>query len=160
MKIAIGCDHAGVALKSALIAFLQEKGHEVTDFGTNDPDMSCDYPLFAKAVAEAVARGEFSFGILLCGTGIGMSIAANKVKGIRAACVHDCFTARLAKEHNNANIITIGARLIAPEFAKEIVDAFMKARFQRKHKRHLERLRQISEIEKGLHHGGARRVKR
>jgi ribose 5-phosphate isomerase B len=159
MRIAIGCDHAGVALKSAIIAFLREKGHEVTDFGTSDPNVSCDYPLFAQAVAEAVARKEFSLGILLCGTGIGMSIAANKVRGIRAACVHDCYTARLAKEHNNANIITIGARLIAPEFAKEIVDAFMKARFQRKHKRHLVRLRQISEMEKGLCYG-ARRVKR
>jgi len=156
MKIAIGCDHAGVHLKSALIAFLRKKGHEVTDFGTNDPNVSCDYPLFAKAVAEAVARREFSLGILLCGTGIGMSIAANKVPGIRAACVHDCFTARLAKEHNNANIITIGARLVAPDFAQEIVDSFLRARFQRKHKRHLQRIKQITEIEKAMSNGAKR----
>lgn len=146
MRIGLGADHAGCALKAALAAHLAAKGHEVVDFGASDPAVSVDYPDYARAVAEAVASGSVEIGVLACGTGIGMSIAANKVEGIRAALVHDVTTARLARLHNNANVVCVGGRLIAPALAAECLDAFLAVSFETRHQRRLDR---ITAIEKG-----------
>ena len=126
--IAIGSDHAGFEMKEALKKHLEEKGYEVKDFGT-DSDQSCDYPEFAKAVSHCVADGTAEKGVLICGTGIGMSMAANKVKGIRAAVVGDAFSAQATREHNDANIICMGARVIDLEKATEFLDIFMSTDF-------------------------------
>lgn len=126
--IAIGSDHAGFEMKEALKKHLEEKGYEVKDFGT-DSDQSCDYPEFAKAVSHCVADGMAEKGVLICGTGIGMSMAANKVKGIRAAVVGDAFSAQATREHNDANIICMGARVIDLEKATEFLDIFMSTDF-------------------------------
>ncbi|MCQ2530587.1 MAG: ribose 5-phosphate isomerase B [Lachnospiraceae bacterium] len=126
--IAIGSDHAGFEMKEALKKHLEEKGYEVKDFGT-DSDQSCDYPEFAKAVSHCVADGVAEKGVLICGTGIGMSMAANKVKGIRAAVVGDAFSAQATREHNDANIICMGARVIDLEKATEFLDIFMSTDF-------------------------------
>lgn len=146
MRVGLGADHAGCGLKDALAAHLAAQGHEPVDFGTGDPSVSVDYPRFAEMVARAVAAGEVDLGVLCCGTGIGMSMSANKVPGIRAALVHDVTTARLAREHNNANILAMGARLIAPALAVELVDTFLGATFEPRHQR---RLDLISGIESG-----------
>ena len=114
--IAIGCDHGALELKEQLIEHLKKRGVECKDYGTYTKD-SCDYPVYAKKVAEAILSGECEEGILLCGTGIGMSMAANKIKGIRAALCSDCFSAQATKEHNNANVLCMGARVIGPELA-------------------------------------------
>ena len=124
MKIAIGSDHGGINHKAYIKNYLTENGHEVIDFGTHTTD-SVDYPDIAKAVAVAVRDEDFDRGILICGTGIGMSLAANKVKGIRAAHVTDCYSARMAKEHNDAQIICIGERITGPDLALEIVKAYL-----------------------------------
>ncbi len=126
--IAIGSDHAGFEMKEALKKHLEEKGYEVKDFGT-DSDQSCDYPEFAKAVSHCVADGTAEKGVLICGTGIGMSMAANKVKGIRAAVVGDVFSAQATREHNDANIICMGARVIDLEKATEFLDIFVSTDF-------------------------------
>ena len=126
--IAIGSDHAGFEMKEALKKHLEEKGYEVKDFGT-DSNQSCDYPEFAKAVSHCVADGMAEKGVLICGTGIGMSMAANKVKGIRAAVVGDAFSAQATREHNDANIICMGARVIDLEKATEFLDIFMSTDF-------------------------------
>lgn len=126
--IALGSDHGGYGLKQEVIKHLQEKGIEYKDFGCYSEE-SCDYPIYGKAVAEAVAGGECEQGILICGTGIGMSIAANKVQGIRAAVCHDCFSAQMTREHNNANILAMGARVIGPGHALKIVDTFLETPF-------------------------------
>ncbi len=126
--IAIGSDHAGFEMKEALKKHLEEKGYEVKDFGT-DSDQSCDYPEFAKAVSHCVADGIAEKGVLICGTGIGMSMAANKVKGIRAAVVGDAFSAQATREHNDANVICMGARVIDLEKATEFLDIFMTTDF-------------------------------
>ena len=128
MKIAIGNDHAAVDLKNEIRAYLEEGGHEVINFGTDTNDR-VDYPLYGEKVARCVAAGEADFGITICGTGIGISIAANKVRGIRAAVCNDPVCARLAKEHNNANVLSFGARIVGLETAKAIVDAYMQAEF-------------------------------
>ena len=138
MRIGLGADHAGCALKARLSAHLAGKGYEVIDFGTRDPSVSVDYPVFALAVGEAVASGRIDLGVLVCGTGIGMSIAANKVKGVRAAVVHDVTTARLAREHNDANVVAVGARLVAAPLACDILDTFLDARFDPRHRRRLD----------------------
>lgn len=140
MKIAIGSDHAGFELKEELKQFLSTLCDEVTDFGCSSPD-SCDYPDFAVPLAKSVSAGEFNFGILICGTGIGMSIVANKVKGIRAANCCSIQMAQLARQHNDANILTLGARLISFELAKEIVSTFLTENFQ--DGRHLPRIQKI-----------------
>lgn len=128
-KIAIGCDHAGYEMKEALKAHLNEKGgFEIEDVGT-DSTASCDYPEFARAVAHAVADGRAEKGVLICGTGIGMSIAANKVKGIRAAVVGDAFSAQATREHNDANVLCMGARVIDTDRAKEFLDIFLTTPF-------------------------------
>ena len=141
--IAIGCDHGGYPLKNEIIKFLDESGYEYKDFGTYS-EASCDYPEYAKKVAHAVADGQCEKGILICGTGIGVSITANKVKGIRAALVHDCFSAKATREHNNANIITMGARVIGPGLATEIVKIFLDTPFSND-ERHIRRINQIED---------------
>lgn len=121
--IAIGSDHGGYGLKQEIVGYLEKSGIEYKDYGTYTED-SCDYPVYAKKVAKAVLSGECEKGILICGTGIGISITANKFKGIRAAICHDCFSAQATREHNDANIIAMGARVVGPGLAVKIVDTF------------------------------------
>lgn len=144
MKIAIASDHGGFNLKEIIKKHLEDRKIEVKDFGTFSTE-SCDYTDFALLLAESVARGEYDKGILVCGTGIGMSIAANKVKGIRAAHVTDTFSAKACVEHNNANIITIGERITGPGIAIDIIETFLSAEFQGG--RHQRRIDKIAEIE-------------
>ena len=144
MKLAMGADHGGYSLKEILKKHLVEAGHEVLDLGTHDTD-SCNYPDYAAKVAYAVADKEADLGILVCGTGIGMSIAANKVKGIRAAAVSDCFTAQATREHNDSNIICLGERIVGPGLAMRIVDTWLEASFQGG--RHQTRVDMINELE-------------
>ena len=142
--IAIGCDHGGFALKQQIVAHLQAKGLAVRDYGCFS-EQSVDYPDFALPVAEAVARGKAEKGILICGTGIGMSIAANKVPGVRAALCHDCFSARATREHNDSNVLAMGARVIGPGLALEIVDIWLNTAFTGG--RHQARVNKITAIE-------------
>ncbi len=127
--IAIGCDHGGINLKETIKKFLEEKNLEYKDFGTFNTD-SCDYPDYAKAVCEGILSGECEKGILICGTGIGMSIAANKINGIRAAHLTDTYSARMTREHNNANVICLGERITGCDLALEIVNTYLNAEFQ------------------------------
>lgn len=129
MKIAIASDHGGFELKEKIFNYLKEKNIDIVDFGTNSLE-SCDYPVFANKVCESVLNNGFDFGILICGTGIGMSIAANRHKGIRAACVSDTYSARLTKEHNNSNILCFGARVVGEGLAKDIVDIWLNTQYQ------------------------------
>ena len=145
MKIAIGCDHGGIVLKPVVEEVLKKNGIEVVDYGCYDEN-SVDYPDYALKVAEAVSQGQVDKGIILCGTGIGISLAANKVPGIRAAVCSEPYSAKLIVEHNNANIIAMGARMVGPELAKMIVDEFFGAKFQGG--RHEMRVNMISDIEK------------
>lgn len=143
--IVIGSDHGGLNLKTALKSYLTRREIQVTDAGT-DNDVSVDYPTFGLKVAEMVASGSIEKGILICGTGIGMSIAANKIPGIRAALVTDVFMARMAKEHNNANILVLGGRVLDEQKACDLVGAWLDASFEGG--RHQGRLDMISEIER------------
>ena len=145
MKIAMGADHGGFSLKDTIKQHLEEQGHEVLDLGTYDT-ASCHYPVYAEKVARAVAAGQAERGILVCGTGIGMSIAANKIPGIRAAAVSDCFTAQATREHNDANILCLGERTVGPGLAMRIVDTYLAAQFQGG--RHQTRLDMIAALEK------------
>jgi ribose 5-phosphate isomerase B len=144
MKIALGSDHAGLPLKNEILKYLKSKTLEVGDFGTYT-ESSCDYPDFAMQVAEKVATKEYEFGILVCGTGIGISIAANKVPGIRAALCSDTFSAHASREHNNANILALGQRVVGVGLALDIVDTFLNAKFEGD--RHQRRIDKISAIE-------------
>ncbi len=144
MKIAIGADHAGFVLKENLRRQLAAEGHEVEDFGT-DSEQSCDYPDFAQAVAREVAQGRSDRGILVCGTGIGMAIAANKIAGVRAAPAESIEEVRLPREHNDANILTLGARFLDPAHAGEMVNVFLNTEFQGG--RHARRLAKIARLE-------------
>ncbi len=146
MKIAIGADHGGFVLKEEIKKSLVEKGYDITDFGTLD-GKSTDYNDHALLVATKVAEGEFDRGILICGTGIGMSIQANKVKGIRAALVHDLFTAKATRLHNNSNVLAMGGRILGPGLALEIVDVWLNTEFSNE-KRHVRRIGKISSSEK------------
>jgi ribose 5-phosphate isomerase B len=128
LKVAIGCDHGGIDLKKDIIAVLRELGHEVEDQGCDSAD-SVDYPNFAKTVSTLVKEGECERGILICGTGIGMSMAANRIPGIRAALCHEMFSARMSREHNDANILCLGARVTGPGLAQEIVRTWMTSDF-------------------------------
>lgn len=147
MKIALGSDHGGFELKKVLIAHLKIKHPKITliDLGTNSTD-SVDYPDYGIAVAKKVALGEADRGILVCGTGIGISIAANKIKGIRAALVYNEFTAEMSRKHNNANVLCLGGRTTEPELAKKIVDIWLATEFEGG--RHQARIDKISKIEK------------
>ncbi len=144
MRIAIGSDHAGFALKQELARFLEEGGHEIENLGTAN-DERVDYPDFGAAVGRAVASGANELGVCVCGTGIGISIAANKVDGVRAAVVHDVTSARLAKEHNDANVVCLGARLVGPEVAQESLQAFLATTFEAG--RHAQRVDKITALE-------------
>mgnify|MGYP002856992608 CR=1 FL=1 len=151
MRIAIGNDHAAVDMKKDIAEYVKEKGYEVTDLGTatTDPDSYADYGL---AVAEAIIGGEADLGILICGTGVGISIAANKVPGIRAAVCSEPATARLVRTHNNANIIAFGSRIVGIETAHDIVDAFLKAEYEGgRHDARLADVKAIEEKYKNLH---------
>jgi ribose 5-phosphate isomerase B len=145
LRIALGADHAGVALKDNLARLLDERGIPYTDFGTNSTD-SVDYPDFAANVAHAVAGGDFDRGLLVCGSGIGMAIAANKVPGIRAAVATEAESARLSRSHNDANVLALGARLTPPDRAGEIVNAFLDTPFEGgRHQRRIDKLTQLDE---------------
>lgn len=139
MRIAIASDHAAVPLRTQLVELLGQQGHSVDDLGC-DEDERVDYPDYAAAVAGAVVTGSADRGILLCGTGIGMSVAANKIVGIRAALVHDVTTARLAREHNDANILCLGARVTGPTVAAECVQAWLGAAFDPRHQPRLDKI--------------------
>ena len=144
MKIAIGCDHGGLHLKQEIKELLSTLGHEVEDFGTHSTE-SCDYPDIAEPVAHAVVDGAVDRGILICGTGIGIGIAANKIAGVRAALCHDTFSAHASREHNNANILTMGERVIGPGLAKDIVTIWLNTEFEGG--RHARRVEKISALE-------------
>lgn len=145
--IAIACDHAGPALKEELKAMLTEMGYTYKDFGTNT-EASVDYPVYASRAARAVASGECDKGILICGTGIGISITANKVKGVRCALCSEPVSAALTRQHNNANMVAMGARIIGPELAKEIVKTFLTTEFEGG-ERHERRIGLITAVENG-----------
>ena len=146
MKIAIGCDHGALDLKNVLVAHLQKKGYEVSDFGTYTA-ASCDYPEFAAATARAVASGECEKGIVLCTTGIGVSITANKVKGIRCALLSDLMSARLTREHNDTNMMAIGAGVVGQMLALQIVDTWLDTEFSgdERHQRRINKLMAVEE---------------
>lgn len=144
MRVALGCDHAGFILKDVVAACLTQGGHEVLDEGT-DSDASCDWPEFAERVARRVSAGEAERGIAICGTGAGMAMAANKLPGVRAALCNDLYTARYSRLHNDANVLTMGARVIGPGVAEEIVRTWMDTPFEGG--RHVRRLDKLAEIE-------------
>ena len=143
--IAIGCDHGGFELKEAVKKHLDERKIEYKDFGTYSSD-SCDYAVFAEKAARAVAGGECERGLLFCGTGVGISMAANKVRGIRACCCSDKFSAEMTRLHNDANMLCLGGRVIAPEKAIELVDIFLDTEFSGE-ERHVRRIAQITDLE-------------
>jgi ribose 5-phosphate isomerase B len=144
VRVSAGSDHAGFELKRLLIEHLRSLGHEVVDLGTYSPN-PVDYPDFAASVGRSVVSGDTDLGICTCGTGTGMAIAANKVHGVRAAVVHDVTSARLAREHDNANVICIGARLVGPLIATEAVDVFLRSEFEGG--RHLRRIEKVAALE-------------
>ena len=146
MKIAIGNDHVAVSMKNHIKNYLEAKGYEVVNFGT-DTEERTDYPIYGKKVADAIVSGECELGILICGTGIGISLAANKVKGIREAVCSEPYSARLTRQHNNANIIAFGARVVGEATAEMIVDEFLSAEYEGG--RHQRRIDMIEAIEKG-----------
>lgn len=146
MKIAIGNDHVGIEMKKHVTKWLEDNGHEVVNFGTDEP-ASTDYPIYAERVAKAVVSGECDRGVLICGTGIGISLAANKVHGVRCALCTETVSAALARQHNNANIVAMGARTIGLVMAEEIVKTFMTTDFDGG--RHTHRVEQIMALERG-----------
>lgn len=143
--IALGCDHAGFELKQFIIKHLEDRGIEYKDYGTYSTD-SVDYAVYAEKTARAVAGGECTLGLLFCGTGVGISMAANKVRGIRAACCSDMFSAQMTRRHNDANILCLGGRVVSPEKAIELVDVFLDTPFSGED-RHARRIAQITELE-------------
>ena len=144
MKIAIGCDHAGIYLKPALIAYLEKNGYEFTDFGTYTAE-SCNYADYGAKVAEAVAFGGYDRGILICGTGVGISLAANKVKGIRAVVCSEPYSALLSRQHNDTNVLAFGARVVGLDLALMIVDAWLSGVYEGG--RHAKRVQMLADIE-------------
>ena len=144
MKIGIGNDHAAVDMKNQVVEYLEGKGYEVVNYGT-DSNESCDYPVYGEKVGEAVAHGDVDLGILICGTGVGISLAANKVKGVRAVVCSEPYSAKLSRQHNNTNILAFGARVIGIELAKMIIDEWLSAEFEGG--RHQTRVDMITAIE-------------
>lgn len=144
MRIALGCDHGGINLKPAIIEYFDKEGIAYNDFGTYDNN-SCDYPVYAEKVATAVASGKYQKGILLCGTGIGMSVAANKIKGVRSAVLSDEFSAAASSAHNNANVLCLGGRVVSPEKAVKLIDIWLNTAYEGG--RHETRLALIAELE-------------
>ena len=147
MKIVIGCDHAGYNIKDAVIEHIKKKGFDCVEVGTYS-SASCHYPIYAHAACEKILSGECQMGILICGTGIGMSIAANKHDGIRAACCSDVFSARLTREHNNANVLCFGERVVGLGLALDLVDAFLDTEYSNSGN-HVIRVAMLEETEKG-----------
>ena len=145
MRIALGCDHRGLQLKQMIMDLVTGMGHTHKDFGCYYDTTRVDYPDFAKAVAEAVANGEFDYGVLVCGSGIGMSMASNKIKGIRAAICHDSFSARRARQHTDANVLCMGQDIVGQDLAKDIVQTFLSAEFEGG--RHTQRVDKIRALE-------------
>ena len=145
MKIVLANDHSAVDMKKEILAHLEEKGYQVIDIGTNSPE-SCDYPVFGERAGKMVASGEADLGILICGTGVGISLAANKVKGVRACVCSEPYSAKLSRMHNDTNILAFGARVVGTELAKMIVDEWLAAEFEGG--RHKRRVEMIMEIEK------------
>lgn len=141
--IALGSDHGGFQLKQEIIQYLEENGIEYKDFGCYECT-SCDYPDYAKAVCGSIIKGESRLGILICGTGIGISITANKIKGIRAAVCTECFSAEATRLHNNANVLALGGRVVGPGLAIKIVDTFLNTKFSNE-ERHIRRIKQIED---------------
>ena len=152
MRVCLASDHRGFSAKGKLVAMLREKGHEVTDWGTHSTE-SCDYTDFGGPVSQKVAAGEFDAGVLLCGTGIGMSITANKVPGIRAALCHDELTAELSRRHNDANVLCLPADLVGEELLRRIVEVWLTTPFDGG--RHARRLKKLTELEHGVELGQA-----
>jgi RpiB/LacA/LacB family sugar-phosphate isomerase len=146
MRIVVGADHRGYELKDEIAAALRRAGHEVLDVGTNNAD-SVDYPDYARAIGEALADGRAERGVLVCGSGVGASIAANKIRGVRAAICHDTYSARQGVEHDDMNVLCLGSRVIDTELALELVRAFVGARL-RKEERYLRRLDKVAEMER------------
>ncbi|MBR2974721.1 MAG: ribose 5-phosphate isomerase B [Clostridia bacterium] len=146
MKISIGSDHGGYQLKTEIVNHLIGQGHEVVDFGTNSSD-SCDYPDFAYAAAKAVANGEVDFGVVVCTTGMGVSMVANKVKGIRCALCHNENCAEMTRRHNDANMIAFGQKYVTTEVALKAVDVFLSTAFEKENDRHVRRVNKIVEVE-------------
>lgn len=147
MRIGIGNDHVAIELKNTIKEHLEQQGYEVVDFGTNSPERF-DYPISGYKVGKAVASGDVDLGVLICGTGVGISLAANKVHGIRACVCSDPYSAKLSREHNNTNIIAFGARVVGPELAKMIVDEWLGATFQGgRHQRRIDMLAEIEETQ-------------
>mgnify|MGYP000526738870 CR=1 FL=1 len=145
MKIVIGNDHSAVELKNIIKAHLEEKGYEVMNVGTDTSD-SCDYPVYGEKVGRAVASGEADLGIAICGTGVGISLAANKIRGIRAVVCSEASTARLSRQHNDTNILAFGARIIGTETAKDIVKAWLEAEFEGgRHQKRVDMLMKLEE---------------
>ena len=145
MKIGIANDHASVEMKQQVVAYLKEKDNDVVNYGTDSTE-SCDYPVYGEKIGHAVASGEVDFGIAICGTGLGISLAANKVHGIRAAVCSEPYTARLSRQHNDANILAFGSRVIGIELAKMIIDEFLGAEFEGG--RHQRRVDMIMDVER------------
>ena len=145
MKIGIANDHASVEMKQQVVVYLKEKGYDVVNYGTDSTE-SCDYPVYGEKSGHAVVSGEVDFGIAICGTGLGISLAANKVHGIRAAVCSEPYTARLSRQHNNANILAFGSRVIGIELAKMIIDEFLGAEFEGG--RHQRRVDMIMDVER------------
>lgn len=148
MRIGFGCDHAAIDLKNELLAYMESKGYECVDYGTNYDEngeiIKCDYPAKGEEVGRAVVAGDVDYGVLMCGTGIGISIAANKVPGVIAAVCSEPYSAKLTKQHNNANIIAFGARVVGVELAKMILDKFFAAEFEGgRHQRRVDMIREI-----------------
>ncbi|MDU4278048.1 MAG: ribose 5-phosphate isomerase B [Finegoldia magna] len=150
MKIAIAADHGGFELKDSMVEYIKSLGNEVVDLGTNSADY-VDYPDYAKKVCEEIQQGNSDLGILICGTGIGMSLAANKFEGIRAACVSDVYSAKMSRNHNNANVLCIGARVIGDEVAKLIIKTFLENEFEAgRHQRRVDKIMAFEKENKGL----------
>ena len=150
MKIAIAADHGGFELKDSMVEYIKSLGNEVVDLGTNSAD-SVDYPDYAKKVCEEIQKGNSHLGILICGTGIGMSLAANKFEGIRAACVSDVYSAKMSRNHNNANVLCFGARVIGDEVAKLIIKTFLENEFEAgRHQRRVDKIMAFEKENKGL----------
>jgi ribose 5-phosphate isomerase B len=146
MRVAVGADHAGVPLKATVIATLQQQGHEVIDLGGDGSDPGDDYPDYARAVAQAVHSGQADRGVLVCGSGVGASVAANKVPGVRSALCHDTFSARQGVEDDDMNVLSLGARVIGPALTVDLVRAFMQAKFSGL-ERHVRRLGKVQHME-------------
>jgi ribose 5-phosphate isomerase B len=149
MRIAIGADHAGVPLNDTVITELRRLGHDVVDLGTHDASLPDDYPDYAIAVAQEVVGGRCERGIVICGSGVGVSVAANKIPGIRAAMCHDTYSARQGVEHDDMNVLCLGARVIGPALMLELVRAFVRAQFTHE-ERHLRRLAKVKALESRL----------